>query len=151
MISGKFESPVIGIYRRNSHEVMDIRDCPLHHPLVNRIAAAVREGIRKGKVTIYNPRTRNGILRYLVVRVSQSEGKAMVVFVTSQRSFNEIHHLAKHVKSAVPEVEVAAQNVNASSETLSSETETISSPDSNPSRTGSVTSASQSPPAPFSR
>ncbi len=115
VISGKFASPVIGIYRRNSHEVMDIRDCPLHHPLVNRIAAAVRDGIRKGKVTIYNPRTRNGILRYLVVRVSQSEEKAMAVFVTSKRSFNEIHHLAKHVQSAVPEVEVVAQNVNTSS------------------------------------
>ena len=112
VVTGKFMSPVIGIYRRSSHDVIDIGDCPLHHPLVNRIAAAVKEGIRKGKVTIYNPRTRNGILRYLVVRVSEREGKAMAVFVTSERSFNEIHHLAKHLQASVPEIEVIAQNVN---------------------------------------
>jgi hypothetical protein len=38
----------------------------------------------------------------------------MVVFVTSERSFNEIHHLAKHLQKAVPEVTVVAQNVNTS-------------------------------------
>jgi 23S rRNA (uracil1939-C5)-methyltransferase len=114
VISGKFAAPAIGIYRRNSHDVMDIGDCPLHHPLVNRVAAAVRDGIRKGKVPVYNPKTRNGILRYLVVRVSEKEGKAMAVFVTSQRSFNEVHHLAKHLQTVVPEVDVVVQNVNSS-------------------------------------
>ena len=38
----------------------------------------------------------------------------MVTFVTAERSFNEIHHLAKHLRLAVPEVEVAVQNVNSS-------------------------------------
>ncbi|MEA5115418.1 MAG: 23S rRNA (uracil(1939)-C(5))-methyltransferase RlmD [Geobacteraceae bacterium] len=114
VISGRFASPVIGIYRRNSHQVMDIADCPLHHPLINRIALAVREGIIKGKVPIYNPKTRNGLLRYLAVRVSELENRAMVVFVTSERSYNEIHHLAKHLQAQAPEVAVVCQNVNSS-------------------------------------
>ncbi len=114
VISGRFASPVIGIYRRNSHQVMDIGDCPLHHPLVNRIALAVREGIIKGKVPIHNPKTRNGLLRYLAVRISELENRAMVVFVTSERSYNEIHHLAKHLQAKVPEVTVVCQNVNSS-------------------------------------
>jgi len=112
MISGKFAAPNIGIYRRNSHQVIDIGNCPLHHPLINQIVAAVREGIRKGKVPIYNPKTRNGILRYLVIRVSEQEDRAMAVFVTSERSFNEIHHLTKHLQKAVPQVMVVAQSVN---------------------------------------
>jgi len=114
VVSGKFAAPVIGIYRRNSHQVMDIGDCPLHHPLINRVAAAVRDGITRGNVPIYNPKTRNGILRYLVVRVAVRENRAMVTFVTSRRSFNEIHHLTKHLQSAVPEVTVVVQNVNSS-------------------------------------
>ncbi len=115
VIGGKFSAPVIGIYRRNSHEVLDIGDCPLHHPLINRVVAAVREGIRKGKVPIWSPRSGTGLLRYLVVRVSEAENRAMATFVTAQRSFNEIHHLAKHLRTAVPEVEVVVQNVNSSS------------------------------------
>jgi 23S rRNA (uracil1939-C5)-methyltransferase len=114
VVSGKFSAPVIGIYRRNSHDVVDIGDCPLHHSLINRVVAAVREGIRKGKVQIYSPRSGSGFLRYLAVRVSEAENRAMVTFVTAQRSFNEIHHLAKHLRTAVPEVEVVTQNVNSS-------------------------------------
>ncbi|TFG91925.1 MAG: 23S rRNA (uracil(1939)-C(5))-methyltransferase RlmD [Syntrophobacterales bacterium] len=112
VISGKFAEPKIGIYLRNTHQVTDLGDCQLHHPLINRIVTATREGIRKGKIPIYNPKTENGLMRYLVIRVSEHENRAMVVFVTSERSFNEIHHLAKHLKKTVPEVTVVAQNVN---------------------------------------
>ncbi len=113
-IAGKHSEPYIGIFRRSSHDVFDLNDCPIHHPLVNRVVEAVRRGITKNKVTIYNPRSRMGLLRYLVVRVSEAEQKAMVVFVTAARSYNEIHHLGKFIREQLPEVEVVAQNVNSS-------------------------------------
>ena len=114
VVAGTFRAPIIGIYRRNSHDVVDIASCPLHHPLINKVVEAVKEGITKGKVPVFNPRTETGYLRYLVVRVSEHSGRAMVVFVTARRSYNEIHHLAKFVKQAVPELDVAVQNVNSS-------------------------------------
>ena len=110
--TGKFTSPVIGIYRRNSHDVIDIGGCPLHHPLINRVIEVVREGIRKGKVPVYLPRSGSGLLRYLVVRVAPEENRAMVLFVTTERGYNTTHHLAKAVQSAVPEVAVIAENIN---------------------------------------
>ncbi|HLO24681.1 MAG TPA: 23S rRNA (uracil(1939)-C(5))-methyltransferase RlmD [Geobacteraceae bacterium] len=112
IVAGKFSAPVIGIYRRNSHDVIDIGECPLHHPLINKVVQAVKEGIRKGKVPVFSQRSGSGLLRYLVVRVSEAENRAMVIFVTSQRSYNEIHHLSRHLLTAVPEVEVVVQNVN---------------------------------------
>lgn len=114
VVAGKFNDPVIGIYKRGSHDVLDIGDCPLHLPLINTIVAAVKAGIRKGKVPIWSPRSETGLLRYLVVRVAEATNSAMVVFVTAERSYNEIHHLAKFVQAAVPEVTVVAQNVNGS-------------------------------------
>ena len=114
VIAGKHSEPYIGIFRRSSHDVFDLEDCPIHHPLVNRVIEVVRRGISKMKVPVYNPRSKMGLLRYLVVRVSESEQKAMVVFVTSERSYNEIHHLGKFVREQLPEVEVVAQNVNSS-------------------------------------
>lgn len=113
-VAGTFTSPVIGIYARHSHDVVDIGDCALHHPLINKIVRAVRQGITKGKVPVYHPKTGNGLLRYLVVRVSEATNSAMVVFVTAWRSYNEIHHLTKFVTERVPEITVVAQNVNAS-------------------------------------
>ncbi len=113
-VAGKFSDPFIGIYRRASHDVYDLEQCPLHHPLINKVVDAVRKGITKCKVPVYNPQSKMGLLRYLVVRVSVSEKKAMVVFVTAKRSYNEIHHLSRFVQEQVPEIQVMAQNVNSS-------------------------------------
>ena len=112
VVAGKFSEPVIGIYRRNTHEVLEIDDCPLHHPLINAVVKAAKVGIRKGKVPIYNPKSEMGLLRYLVVRVAEPSDRVMVVLVTSEQGYNEMHHLAKHIQQAVPEVAVVAQNIN---------------------------------------
>ena len=60
---------------------------------------------------VYSPRSDSGILCNLSVRVSEAENRAMVSFVTAERSFNEIHHLGKYLQAAVPEVEVMVQIV----------------------------------------
>lgn len=113
-VAGTHREPYIGIYRRASHDVVDLEDCPLHHALVNRVIKAVREGISKLKVPIWQEKSKTGILRYLVVRVSVSTGEAMVTFVTARRAFNEIHHLARYVQERVSQVSVVCQNENSS-------------------------------------
>ena len=112
VVAGKFSDPVIGIYRRNTHEVMEINNCSLHHPLINKVVLAAKAGIKKGKVQIYNQKSEMGLLRYLVVRVAEPGDRVMVVFVTSDQGYNEMHHLAKFIQQAVPEVAVVAQNIN---------------------------------------
>jgi len=115
VIGGTFSKPLIGIYKRWSHEIVPLQDCPLHHPLLNRIAKVTAEGIRKGKVPIYHQQTGNGFLRYLAVRVAEATNEALVVLVTGQRSYNELHHLAAYLQREVPEIAVVAQNINPSS------------------------------------
>jgi 23S rRNA (uracil1939-C5)-methyltransferase len=113
-VAGTHREPYIGIYRRASHDVVDLEDCPLHHALVNRVIKAASEGISKLKVPIWQEKNKTGILRYLVVRVSASSNQAMVTFVTYRRAFNEIHHLARFIQERVPQVVVTCQNVNSS-------------------------------------
>jgi 23S rRNA (uracil1939-C5)-methyltransferase len=105
---------LIGLYRRGSHEVVDIGNCPLHHPLINRIIDVVRDEIARQDIYLYNPVTRRGLLRYLLIKVSPANGKAMVTFVTAQREYKRITALAKWVARKVPEIVSIQQNVNAS-------------------------------------
>ena len=51
-------------------EVVDIEDCPLHHPLINKIVKVVKEEIEHQKVYVYNPINKRGLLRYLTVKVA---------------------------------------------------------------------------------
>ncbi len=105
----------VGLYRRGSHDVVDISDCPLHHPLINRVAAVVREELDRRNISAYDTNHRRGLLRYVLIRVSPSYSKAMVTFVTSERNFTEVTHLAKWLQRKVPEVISVHQNVNSSS------------------------------------
>ncbi len=113
-VAGSHADPYIGIYRRASHDVVDLEDCPLHHPMINTVIRVVREGISKLKVPVYQEKNKSGILRYLVVRVSESSNEVMVTFVAARRAFNEIHHLARFLQEKVPQVTVVCQNVNSS-------------------------------------
>jgi 23S rRNA (uracil1939-C5)-methyltransferase len=104
----------IGLYRRGTHQVVDIGDCPLHHPLINRIVRVVREEVQRQKIFVYDPVSRRGLLRYLAVRVSPSSGKAMVTFVTTERNYRQITHLGKWLMRKIPEVVSVQQNINPS-------------------------------------
>ncbi|MBN2645505.1 MAG: 23S rRNA (uracil(1939)-C(5))-methyltransferase RlmD [Desulfuromonadaceae bacterium] len=106
---------LVGLYQRGSHRVIDLSDCPQHHPLINRIAQALREEIEKQDLHVYNPINRRGLLRYLAVRVSPTYNKALVTLVCSERNYREMTHLAKWLKKKVPEIVGVHQNVNASS------------------------------------
>jgi len=104
----------IGLYQRGSHTVVDIGDCPLHHPLINQITQVVRDEIERQNLSVFDPRRGNGLLRYLAIRVSPAFNKAMVTFVTGERDFRRVTHLAKWLQRKVPEVVSIQQNINPS-------------------------------------
>ena len=115
----------IGLYRRGTHQVVDIVDCPLHHPLINQIVRVVKDEIQRQKIYIYDPQTQRGLLRYLLVKVSSQTGKAMVTFVAAERNYREITHLAKWLTRKVPEVISVHQNINGSTGNVVMGRETI--------------------------
>jgi tRNA/tmRNA/rRNA uracil-C5-methylase (TrmA/RlmC/RlmD family) len=62
---------------------VDIPRCLVHHPLVNRVAAAVRAALRRTGVAPYSETAHRGILRYLQVVVERPSGRAQVVLVAN--------------------------------------------------------------------
>lgn len=110
----KREKVLIGLYRRGTHDVIDCSDCAVHHPLINKITAVVREEVQRQKISVYNPQHRRGCLRYLLVRVSPTSGKALVTFVTNFRDLQQLPKLAKWLTRKVPEVIGIHQNINSS-------------------------------------
>ncbi|NLC70808.1 MAG: 23S rRNA (uracil(1939)-C(5))-methyltransferase RlmD [Desulfuromonadaceae bacterium] len=103
----------LGLYRRGSHDVIDIGDCPLHHPLLNRVVRVVREEVERQNIFVYDENKGRGLLRYLLIRVAPESSRAMVTFVTAERNFRELIHLGKWLQRKVPEVISVHQNINA--------------------------------------
>lgn len=67
--AGKGEKHILGFYERKSHQIVEVKECPLLHPLANLILQGVREGIKKDKELI---------VKNLEVHVSPEEGRGII-------------------------------------------------------------------------
>jgi 23S rRNA (uracil1939-C5)-methyltransferase len=89
-IRGRATSPKIGIFQEESHRIVDVPRCVVHHPLVNEVAAAVKTAVRKTGVPLYGDRSHRGLLRYLQVVVERSSGTAQVVLVANDETHDAL-------------------------------------------------------------
>lgn len=67
------------------HDVIDIKKCWLLSEGSNDIIRVIREFIKEYSLTIYDQRSRQGLMRYVVIRESKHTGsiKRMVILITS--------------------------------------------------------------------
>jgi 23S rRNA (uracil1939-C5)-methyltransferase len=85
-IRGRLGSPKIGLFEADSHHVVHIPNCRVHHPLINEVASIVRGALVDARVTCYSDRAHMGLARYLQVVVERGSGTAQVVLVANTAS-----------------------------------------------------------------
>jgi len=84
-IRGRLGAPKIGMFQLDTHRVVHIPDCIVHHPLINRVADVVRRSLVDAGVSIYSEATHRGLARYLQVVVERRSQSAQVVLVVNSR------------------------------------------------------------------
>jgi tRNA/tmRNA/rRNA uracil-C5-methylase (TrmA/RlmC/RlmD family) len=82
-IRGRQGAPKIGMFQSGSHRVVTIPRCTVHHPLVNRVVAVVRQALVDADVSCYAEGVHQGVARYLQVVVERASQTAQVVLVAN--------------------------------------------------------------------
>ncbi len=103
---------VMGFFRRGTHEIVDMHECMVQHPLMVKLALAVREIIEQSGLPPYDEVLHRGVFRHAVIRASFSEKKLMLVLVTRTESIPLQDEIVDRLGEAVPELVSIAQNVN---------------------------------------
>lgn len=85
----------MGYYRKGTHEVIDIENCPVLHPALNSIASAVRGAINRSGLSVFDEDTGRGLLRHLLARTAFSTGQSSIAFVINDRTFPGSKRLVK--------------------------------------------------------
>jgi tRNA/tmRNA/rRNA uracil-C5-methylase (TrmA/RlmC/RlmD family) len=62
-IRGRLGSPKVGLFELDTHRVVHIPSCSVHHPLINRVADVVRRALVDARVTSYSDAAHLGIAR----------------------------------------------------------------------------------------
>ena len=98
------KSKKLGLYALRSHFVVDVESCPLVHKDINAIYAEIRTYMVKIK---YNVPT----LRHVVLRSSETNGDAVVIFVLKNEDFTKIHEVSSYLRYKFPKLSVL-YNIN---------------------------------------
>jgi len=77
---------LLGIYRPGTHDVVDIRRCPVHAAPIHDVIERVAEVVERFAVPIYDEDAHTGLLRYVVVRASQWNKAVQVILVVRSRA-----------------------------------------------------------------
>lgn len=85
-IRGRRGTPKLGLFEADTHRVVHIPNCSVHHPLINRVAAVVRRAIVDTQLTCYSEKAHLGLARYLQVVVERSSQTAQVLLVANSDS-----------------------------------------------------------------
>ena len=80
-VRGDSKNPLIGLFKKGSHDVMPIPFCQIHYPEINQSVEIIRQLMIDNGLSPYNEVGGVGELRYLQFVVERSSRKVQVVFV----------------------------------------------------------------------
>src|SRR5207253_10946093 len=67
-----------GYYKQNSHELVNIKHCPVQPALLDRTLNAAKEAAQQAGLSAYNEKTGRGMLRHIVERCSFAHNQALL-------------------------------------------------------------------------
>ena len=93
----------LGLHPRGAwYDILRLRECFLGPPIAIRLVEAAQRFVEQRGLSLYHPRTRQGLLRELIVRGSHATGEALVGIVTSPGDFPEAQAMAAHLAAVDP-------------------------------------------------
>lgn len=105
-------SPLIGFYKKKSHDIIPTDKCVIQHEINDKIMKIIKTYINAYKVSIYDEKTHTGVLRHLVTKIGFTTNEVMVVLVANGRKLPYLKELASVLEENVPGFKTLVVNVN---------------------------------------
>lgn len=105
---------IAGLYRPNSHYLVDLPTFSTQKPLTMKVMRAIVALIKKWNISVYDERQHRGLLKTVVIRESKAFDQVQVVFITTSDRFPQKNQLINDLQRQFPEIVSIMQNVNRS-------------------------------------
>lgn len=103
---------VAGFYAQASHEIINLDECYIQHPISDRILRHLRDAVRRLEISVYDEKTGKGLLRHCLIKIGRNGEEAMCVLITNGEAFPHVDELLADLRQAVPQLTSIAQNIN---------------------------------------
>lgn len=103
---------LIGLYIPATHQVIDISSCPVHPEPVNQIVQFLKQAIEQLDIIPYDEVHDSGQLRYIDVRYSLWQHRALLILVTRHMHFPQARDLTRALEQRFPFLSGIVQNIH---------------------------------------
>lgn len=108
------DGPRVGLHEADRYDVvLDIERCLLESETMNTLLDEVRHAIRAEALSVYDPESEQGLLRFVTIREGRRTGHAMVNLVASAPDVERLGPIAARLKARAPSTASVVLNVNA--------------------------------------
>ncbi len=108
----KSEEPIMGVFAKRSHEVIETNHCSIQDKLCQNIANDIYEFIKEKNIPVYNEKNLKGIVRHVIVRIGKKTNEVMVIIVTSKEKFLGKEELIDTLTKKYSEIKTIVRNIN---------------------------------------
>ena len=111
-VSQNDEGLLVGLFEINSRRLIPVVNCPIHYTGVNHVIHHAVDLLDDFKVYPYNPKSKKGTIRYLIVRQSRVAREVQVTFVMANDSFPKMEALARQLMQECKDVRSVFISIN---------------------------------------
>ena len=102
---------VSGFFSERSHRVVPVEHCRLQPERFSEIVAFIKEQLKALKISVYNERGNQGVMRHIFLRRGHYSGEVCAVLV-AKRKTPEMSKLAAALTKRFPEIAGVVLNIN---------------------------------------
>lgn len=102
----------IGFYKKGTHQIINTKGCKIQHEVNDRITEIFKNLINEKKISIYNEKSKKGLLRHILTKVSYSTGDLMVVIITNGEELPHKEEIINILTKEIPNIKSIVQNIN---------------------------------------
>lgn len=104
--------PIIGIFANRTHEIIEMQDCKIQNPESEKIAKYIFNLWNKEKLSIYQEKTRKGLLRHIVIKIGVKTKEIMCILVINGKEIPNEKEIIEKIIKQFPKIKTIIKNIN---------------------------------------
>lgn len=88
-VRGTPDAPQIGLFKKRSHQTINIPQCRVHHPAINQAVEMLRNWILRYQIQPYDEVAGTGLLRYVQMSVERKTERVQLALVLNTKNVGQ--------------------------------------------------------------
>ncbi len=102
----------IGVYANRTHEIIPLKECMIQNKTSTEIAKKIVDIIKKYNLSIYNEKTKKGLIRHIVIKNGLNTNEYMIVLVINGNKLLNDKNIVKDLTEKYEEIKSIIVNIN---------------------------------------